>query len=250
MSGLPGARGLLENVTRWVRAVGLDLAGFTLRETWADRFVAASGAAPCRAGADLRSIRGWEERHGFALPRGLRIWLELSDGLYRFGPLIHPLSAIGPMIPFARVPELLVQPESWFELGNPGSETVCIDLGYQWPGGDCPIFSSGDDGRRTAPRIIAPSFEHWLMRLLSEGGREYWLDRGFNALGDPWVEHRRHTPAPPLPERLRSLAARVLPLVRTGADDRAIASSLGISRFDVEAIFRHLQHAAADLARS
>jgi hypothetical protein len=31
--------------------------------------------------------------------------------------------------------------------------------------------------------------------------------------------------------------------MRPDADERAIASSLGISRGDVEAIFRHLQHA-------
>ena len=52
--------------------------------------------------------------------------------------MIHPLSAIGPMVPFARMPGLVIQPESWFELGNPNVETVCIDLGYRWPGGGHP----------------------------------------------------------------------------------------------------------------
>jgi len=32
-------------------------------------------------------------------------------------------------------------------------------------------------------------------------------------------------------------------LMCPGADDRAIATDLGISRGDLEAIFRHLQHA-------
>ena len=39
-----------------------------------------------------------------------------------------------------------------------------------------------------------------------------------------------------------AFAPRVRPLMHPGADDRSIASSLGISRGDVEAIFRHLQH--------
>jgi hypothetical protein len=156
--------------------------------------------------------------------------------------LIHPLTAIGPMVPFARVPDLVVQPESWLELGNPEAETVCIDLAYQWPGGDCPIFTSGDDQRQSPPRVIAPSFEAWFVRLLHEGGRLYWFDPGFVPLGDPWGEHRRRAPVPPLPDRLRRLAARVLPLMRPGADDRTIAATLGIDRGDVEVLLRYLQH--------
>ncbi len=159
------------------------------------------------------------------------------------GPLVHPLAAIGPMIPFARVPGLVVQPESWFELGNPGRETVCMDLAYRWPGGDCPVFASGDDERGTAPRLIADSFESWLLRVLAEGGREYWLDPDFSPLGNPWAEHLLRAPKPPLPERLRPLAPRVLPLMHPGADDRSIATMLGVTRGDVEALFRHLQHA-------
>ncbi len=94
----------------------------------------------------------------------------LSNGLYRSGPLIHPISAIGPMIPFARVPEMLVQPESWFELGNPNLQTICIDLAYRLPGGGHPIFTSGDDARGSPPRIIARGFEEWFLELLRQGG--------------------------------------------------------------------------------
>jgi hypothetical protein len=205
----------------------------------------AFGPAACREGATVSAIDAWQRRHGFRLPDGLRWWLRLSDGLYRGGnPLIHPLDSIGPMVPFARVPDLVVQPESWFELGNPGEETVCIDLAYRWPGGDCPLFSSGDDLRRTRPRMIATGFDPWFLRLLNEGGRPFWLDPDFEPLGDPWAEHRHRAPAPPLPERLRPLAPRVLSLMRPGADDRRIASDLGISRGDVEVLFRHLQHGA------
>jgi hypothetical protein len=172
----------------------------------------------------------------------LKAWLRVSDGLYQDGPLIHPLAAIGPMIPFARVPDLLVQPESWFELGNPGSETVCIDLGYRWPGGDCPIFASGDDEQGSRPRLIATSFEEWLCRLVDAEGRRYWLDADFQSLGDPWECHRRYAPAPPFPERLRPLLHRILPLIRPGADELAIAAMLGIPWTDVEALMRYLQH--------
>ncbi len=59
-----------------------------------------AGPVPTR-----ESICDWEQRHGYRLPPGLRAWLMLSNGLFRSGPLIHPISAIGPMIPFARVPE-------------------------------------------------------------------------------------------------------------------------------------------------
>ena len=205
------------------------------------------GGVPCRPGAEPRQIASWERRHGHHLPRGLRAWLLLSDGLYRGQePLVHPLTAIGPMIPFARVPDLVVQPESWFELGNPGVETVCIDLAYTWPGGCCPVFASGDDLRGTPPRIVAPGFNAWFLMILHAGGREFWLDPDFVPLGDPWREHQHRTPAPPLPDRLRPLTGRVRPLMHPGADDRAIAIDLGISRNDLEALFRYLQHAPAE----
>src|SRR5262249_57708767 len=134
------------------------------------------------------------------------------------GRVINARTASGPMIPFAGVPGLVVQPESWFELGNPGTETVCIDLAYTWPGGDCPIFTSGDDLRGTTPRLIAPSFAAWFVRLLHEGGREYWFDAGFHPLGDPWAEHRRRVPIPPLPHRLRALAPRIRPPIPPGPE--------------------------------
>ncbi len=109
----------------------------------------------CRPGADPMAIAGWEDRHGYRLPHGLKAWLRLSNGLFGTGPLIHPITAIGPMIPFARVPEMIVQPESWFELGNPNLQTICIDLGYRLPGGSFPIFTSGDDASESPPLLIA-----------------------------------------------------------------------------------------------
>lgn len=235
-------------VGRWVAMVGLDQRVAPPSDALQTQFSAEPD--PCRSGATKEAIAAWERRFGFRLPDGLRAWLMLSNGLYLDGPLIHPLSAIGPMVPFAQVPNLLVQPESWFELGNPNVETVCIDLAYRWPGGDCPIFTSGDDISRSPPRLIAPSFNAWFLELLRHGGREYWFDAGFVDMGDPWFAHRRHTPPPPLPDRLRPIAAHVLPLMRPGADDRSIASTLGISRGDVEVIFRHLQHGSPDFAGS
>jgi len=208
------------------------------------------GDAATRPGASPGAIAGWENRHGFRLPPGLRAWLLLSDGLHRDAPLIHPISAIGPMILFSRMDDLHIQPESWFELGNPNVETVCIDLAYRWPDGGCPIFASGDEESGTKPRIIARSFEEWFLKLLAEGGREYWLDPGFADLGAPWEAHRRHTPPPELPEPLRPFAAEVKPLVGAGLDEREIASRTGLTHDDVEAIIRHLQHVPPNVASS
>ena len=146
------------------------------------------------------------------------------------------------MIPFARVPDLIVQPESWFELGNPNLQTVCIDLAYRLPDGGFPIFTSGDDAAHSPPRIIARSFEEWFLELLRQGGREYWFDPEFEDHGDPWPSHRRHAAAPTLSDRLKPFADRVWPLLLAGTDERDIAEQLGLSRPDVELILRHLQH--------
>lgn len=228
---------------QWALSVGTD-PGTLPDAASLDAAFAEVSPGPCRPPAEGALIDAWEQRHGFRLPRALRAWLLLSDGLYgASGPLVHPLNAIGPMIPFASVPGLVVQPESWFELGNPDRETICIDLAYEWPRGGCPIFTSGDDETGSEPRLIAPSFESWLTRLLREHGRTYWLDPGFTPLGHPWEEHRRRTPVPSLPERLKPLAPRLVPLLDEPADDRAIASALGVSMADVELMFRHLQHA-------
>src|SRR4051794_888263 len=84
----------------------------------ATRATCGRGTAPRRPGADPDALDDWGRRHGFLLRKGLRNWLVPSAGLsLGKGPLVHPRSAIGPMGRFARVPDLLVQPESWFELG-------------------------------------------------------------------------------------------------------------------------------------
>src|SRR5262249_5047669 len=116
-------------VGRWVASIGIDPnqapTPVILEAGFGDR------PDPCRPGADPRAIDAWEWRHGFQLPRGLRGWLLLSDGFYvGRGPLIHPLAAVGAMVPFARVPDLMVQPESWFAVGNPNLESGCIDLAH------------------------------------------------------------------------------------------------------------------------
>ncbi|WP_152051558.1 SMI1/KNR4 family protein [Tautonia marina] len=237
---------LEEAVGSWARTSGVPSSWLPTPQALA---AIRGGTSALRPPVSLARLDDWEDRHGFALPRGLRAWLRLSDGFYpESGPAIHPIGAIGPMVPFARVPGLIVQPESWFELGNPNeAETICIDLAYRWlPCGDAPIFASGDDLTGLPPRIIAPSFEAWFARLLREGGRAYWLDPGFVGLGDPWAEHRRRCPAPPLPDRLRRLLPRVSLPVDSGLDDFALATTLGISRFDAEALLRHLQHGSLD----
>jgi hypothetical protein len=205
---------------------------------------------PCRPGAEPRVIAAWENRHSFRLPAGLRAWLMLSNGLYLHGPIVHPLSAIGPMVIFSRIHDLLVQPESWFELGNPNIETICIDLAYRWPGGGYPVFTSGDEQSQTVPRIIARSFEEWFLELLRHGGSEYWFDPNFVDLGDPWQAHCRYTPQPELPDRLRPFTSRIMPLLRSRLEEREIANALGLTDDDVELLFRHLQHVGPDLTRS
>ena len=153
----------------------------------------------------------------------------LSDGFYLEGPLVHPLTAIGPMIPFASVPGLVVQPESWFELGNPGDETICIDLAYDWPGGSRPIFTSGDDLRGIPPRIIAPCFDAWFLAAAARRLPRILARPRLPPPGRPLARASPAHPRPPLPDRLKALAPRVLPLMHPGADDRAIATELGIT---------------------
>lgn len=246
MIGTAAARQLERVVDQWRQALRPRPAWAPLPAGWGEGYLDGAEFAPLRSPAEPAEVRAWERRHGFALPSALRAWLSFSNGLYQQdGPVIHPLRAIGPMVPFARVPGLLVQPEGWFELGNPGRETVCVDLSYRWPGGDCPVFTSGDDQRRSRPQIIATRFDEWLGRLFAEGGREYWFDEEFEALGDPWAAHRRFAPVPELPDWLRPLADRVGGLLGPAADERLIAATLGITTFEVEALLRYLQHATS-----
>jgi hypothetical protein len=235
---------LVRVIEAWGRAVGLPAEVVPPPARLRQELGEERGYRVGGPGVPRSALRRWERGHGFRLPPGLRSLLMLADGIATpDGPLLHPLRAIGPMVPFARVPELVVQPESWFEIGNPGQETICIDLAYTWPGGDCPIFTSGDDAHASAPRLIAPGFVAWIARFLQEGGRPYWFDREFRSMGDPWREHRERVPVPPLPARLRPLAGRVRGLMAgSEPDERRIASELGISRHDVEILFRHLQH--------
>ncbi len=235
-------------IGQWAKAACVPGSWLPSLETVRERLP--NGNRVLRSPASVQMLDDWESRHGFTLPKGLRAWLSLSNGFYPVnGPAIHPISAIGPMVPFARVPGLLVQPESWFELGNPNeAETICIDLAYRWlPGGDAPIFTSGDDLTGNPPRLIAPSFQTWMARLLREGGRPYWLDPGFDGLGDPWGEHRLRAPTPLLPDRLEPLLGRLQQPINPELDDFALASLLEISRPDAEALLRHLQHARPPL---
>ena len=137
------------------------------------------------------------------------------------------------MVPFARVPGLLVQPESWFELGNPNVETVCLDLGY---GGSPDLHLGRRSARSTRPRLIANDFDAWFLGLLGAGGREYWFDPGFVDLGDPWEAHRANVPVPSLADRLRPFAPGSCRCSARGSTTGSIAARFGLCRFDVEAI--------------
>jgi hypothetical protein len=237
-----------ELVKCWMAWGGIDLPSVIDPALLEQGFAARSEC--CRPGALPQAITDWETRHGYRLPVGLRAFLMLSNGLFGTGPIIHPISAIGPMIPFARVPDLIVQPESWFELGNPNMQTVCIDLAYRLPDGGSPIFTSGDDAAHSPPRIIARGFEEWFLELLRQGGREYWFDPGFLDYGDPWQSHRAYVANPRLSRRLKPFRGRVARLLRSGADERDIASELGLARSDIELICRHLQHVSPERTQS
>ena len=91
---------LNDRVGRWVASIGIDPARVPAPAELDALF--AGLPDPCRPPADPAEIAAWERRHGFALPEGLRVWLALSNGFYAKGPLIHPITAIGPMVPFAR----------------------------------------------------------------------------------------------------------------------------------------------------
>ena len=236
-------RSLADLVRLWCDAIGLA-PNLRPTPTRLERGFDGCGET-CRPGVDPARLLSWERRFGYPLPESLKQWLRLSNGFYAGdGPLVHPLGAIGPMVPFAEIPGLSLQPESWFELGNPNRETVCIDLGYRWPGGDNPLFTSGDDERGSRPRLIAPGFTAWFLQVLRQGGAEYWLEPGFATLGDPWDEHRRRVPSPPLAESLRAVLPQVHLLLRQGNDDGSVARDLELSRGEVESIVRHIQHGA------
>ena len=178
------------------------------RPSWRGQ-VSASIADPCRPGADPRKIDAWEQRHGFKLPA---VPPRLADPVQRVLRRTARSSTrsrrSGPMVPFARMPELVVQPESWFELGNPNVETVCIDLALPLAGRRAlPIFTSGDDQTGSRPRVIATSFEAWFIELLRAGGAGILVRLGIRrprgARGRP-TAIRPHAAAP---ARLRPLAA-------------------------------------------
>jgi len=229
-------------VERWLTWAGLAVEDGPEPQVLAE-WAAVARDQPCREPAAPEAIASWEQRHGFELPAGLRTLLLLTNGLYRQGPLVHPISAIGPMIPFAATPGLLIQPESWFELGNPNLQTVCVDLAYRLPGGGCPVFTSGDDHVLERPRVIARGFDEWFLELLRRGGREYWFEAGFRDLGEPWGLHRRYVERPTLEGRLRTHRDRAFALAEAGVGELEIAARLGLEREDVETILRHVQHA-------
>ncbi len=179
------AGGMADLVARWMERLGIDPGRAPHLYALETGFPEA--LEPCRPGASPREIADWEERHGYRFPAGLRAWLQLSNGLYRSGPLIHPISAIGPMIPFARVPEMIVQPESWFELGNPNLQTVCVDLAYRLPGGGHPVFTSGDDAGGSPPRIIAAA---------SRSGSSSCCARGVANTGSTRISRATARPGP------------------------------------------------------
>ena len=203
------------------------------------------GALPARA--PIRAtIAAWEERHGYRLPAGPAGLAAALQRPLSLGAADPPDLGDRPDDPVRPRARMIVQPESWFELGNPNLQTVCIDLAYRLPGGGHPIFTSGDDASGSPPRIIARELRGVVPRAAAAGrAANTGSTPDFEDFGEPWPSHRRHAPGPRLSDGLRRVADRVPPLIRAGADEREIAVRLGLSRPDVELILRHLQHVGA-----
>ncbi len=236
------ATSIVDAIHRWAQVCELPVERFPSARQLFESFGTAGEAL--RPPVAPQELRAWERRHDVVLPTTLRAWLLISNGFYHGLPLIHPVEAIGPMVLFGELPGFWVQPESWFEIGNPNIETVGVDLAYRWPAwqGDSPIITSGDRNTLTAPRVIARGFASWFVQLLEHGGREFWREPGFQALGDAWVEHRLHVPRPSLPEHLLGAAVVVEQMMADHADERKAAKSLDLDIFEVEQILRYLQH--------
>ena len=182
----------------------------------------------CRPGADPRAIDAWEERHGYRLARRAA---GLADALERSVPLaarlIHPISAIGPMIPFARVPDLIVQPESWFELGNPNvADRLHRPGAIVCPGGGFPIFTSGDDAAASPPADHRAQLRGLVSRAAAAGGPRILVRPRFRR---PWRPLAVAPAARRRPRRCPTGSARSpavsCPLLARGADERVIAAT-------------------------
>ena len=238
----PGLK-VSEAVMRWAQRLSLDP-----RQIPTPSALDRAFPNPGRPGVSTHALDDWEDRFGVALPTPLRVWLELCDGFPGDGSLIHPLRGLGPMLPFARPPGVVLIPEGWIELGNPRSEseTVCMDLedrrAWEGPGHDCPVFVSGDDLRGLPARIIAPGFVPWFLRLLHEDGRESWSEPSFVDLGCPWRSHQERVAPPELPAPLRPWLEPVDVLLAEGRSLERIADQLHLLSDEVETLIRHLQH--------
>ncbi len=236
------ANTIAETVRRWAQICAIPREYVPSAQRLLDGF--GTGESSLRPPLEPAELRSWELRYDVVLPPSLRAWLLISNGFYRDMPLVHPLSAIGPIVLFGYLPGMFIQPETWYELGNPNVETIGVDLAYHWPDprGDCPIFTSGDQSLRKAPRVIAHSFTAWFLRLLEQGGREFWMEPGFQPLGDAWSEHRKNVPQPSLPTHLKVVTEKVERLIEGETDERTMIRTLDLQPSELEQILRHLQH--------
>ena len=158
---------------------------------------------PSRGAIRARSPRGRSGTATASRP-GCGPGCMLSNGLYRSGPLIHPISAIGPMIPFARVPEH----------DRPARELVRAGQSQPPDRLHRPGLSAA---RRRAPdlhlgRRLARAVPRGSSRGASRSGSSSCCARAGASTGStpiskttgaPWPSHRRHAPGPHLSDSLR-----------------------------------------------
>ena len=144
------------------------------------------GHDPCRPGADPRQIEAWEHRHGYPPARRACApgWCS-PTGSTRDGPMIHPLSAIGPMVPFARVPEPGRPARELVRAGQPERRDGLHRPRLSLAGGGLPDLHVGRRPGAEPPSGDRDELRGVVPRVLHRGGREYWFEPGFFAPGRP-----------------------------------------------------------------
>ena len=245
------AGSLLDRVSCWIAWGGIDERFAPEPALLEQRVSRGTGIRAGRVPIRARSPTG---RSGtvISLPHGLQAWLRLSNGLFGGGPFIHPITAIGPMIPFARVPEMIVQPESWFELGNPNRADDLHRPGLSLAGRR---LSDLHFRRR---RVGQPAADHRAelrgvvsRAVAARGAGNTGSIRGSGILATPGSRIAGTSRSRPCRPRLDSFADRVARLHGSGrrrAQDRREPGARLAA--DVESIFRHFSISTPDRVSS
>ena len=144
-------------------------------------------------------------------------------------------------------PAWSIQPESWFELGNPNLETDLHRPRLSLAGRRLPALHLGRRRTSKPPEADRPRVHRLVPAAPPPRGAEYWFDPGFSPSATPGSSTAGRSPRPPA--RSAPTARPQDPRAgRPGARRALDRLGPGDLRADVEAILRHLQHAPADYA--